>query len=419
MDGPNPLSIQPSCPAKLSAVLSATGDLRRDLAALPRAAWVLFFGTFVNRFGGFVMPFLILWLTDRGWDERIAAAAISCYGAGHLVASLGGGWLADRIGRRPTIVLSMLGSGVSMIWLFHAGGIAMTLLASFVAGTTAEAYRPAATAMVADLVPPEHRITAFAMYRLAINLGFAAGPAAAGFMAEHSFALLFWGDALTSFAWAAIAMIFLPAGVAASGAQTRWIAALRVIRRDGRFVLFLIATLLGALILFQFEAAMPLHLRAAGYPARVYGMLLSLNGLLIITLEILITGWTRRADLRRVMSLGFLLMGIGMAMTGLSTALPMVAISVVVWTFGEMIYSPVAGAWVAGIAPLDQRGRYMGLYSLMYSFGLIAGPALGAMLWRYDPRLLWSLIALLGVAAALIVLRIQPDAGAREQGSQV
>src|SRR5262245_62411735 len=104
---------------------SRTG-LRSDLRALPRGAWILFFGTFLNKFGTFVLPFLAIYMTRLGFKATEAGLAIAAYGIGSLCASFLGGTLADRIGRRKTIVLSMFSAAVTMLFLSQArtlGGI--------------------------------------------------------------------------------------------------------------------------------------------------------------------------------------------------------------------------------------------------------------------------------------------------------
>src|SRR5437867_9917037 len=94
--------------------------LLANLKALPRAAWILFLGTFLNKFGTFVIPFLVLYMTGRGYSTGQAALAIGAYGAGHLLASGLGGYLADRIGRRKTIALSMFSGAIAMVLLSQA-----------------------------------------------------------------------------------------------------------------------------------------------------------------------------------------------------------------------------------------------------------------------------------------------------------
>ena len=184
-----------------------------QLRLLPRAAWILFLGTFVNRFGSFVMPFLAIYLTRDGFSATQAGVAVSAYGAGHIFASMIGGYLADRIGRRYTITLSMFGSAVMMLALSQARAYPVILVCTFFVSLVGELYRPAATALLGDLVAPEQRVIAFGMYRFAVNLGFALGPATAGLLANRSFFFLFAGDAATSLVYGIVAFTALPHGI--------------------------------------------------------------------------------------------------------------------------------------------------------------------------------------------------------------
>src|SRR5437763_2439724 len=121
--------------------------LREDLCALPRGAWILFFGTFLNKFGTFVLPFLAIYMTGLGYTTAQAGIAIASYGCGVLCASIIGGYLADRFGRRKTIVLSMFSGAAAMLCLSQAHTLlTFALFASF-AGLTCELYRPASSAL--------------------------------------------------------------------------------------------------------------------------------------------------------------------------------------------------------------------------------------------------------------------------------
>ena len=185
-------------------------SLRRTLRDLPRAAWILYLGTFVNRFGSFVLPFLVLYLIRRGYTVVQAGAVVGLYGVGSLLASVVGGYLADRVGRRTAIAISMFTSAAILVALSEAQQLAAIAVLTALAGLTAELYRPASSALLSDLVPVGRRVTAFALYRTAINAGFALGPAAAGFLADRSFLWLFWGDALTSAVFGVLAVVALP-----------------------------------------------------------------------------------------------------------------------------------------------------------------------------------------------------------------
>ncbi|MGZ4384593.1 MAG: MFS transporter, partial [Gaiellaceae bacterium] len=185
----------------------STPTVRSNIRALPRPAWFLFAGTLVNRFGSFVLTFLVLYMTEKGYSSAEAGAAASAYGVGAIGASALGGLMADRLGRRRTIATSMFGSAASMLALSQARSLASILLLAAVTGLCSELYRPASSALLADVVPPERRVTAFAVYRFAINLGFAFGPATAGLLAQRSFTLIFVGDAITSTAYGVIALV--------------------------------------------------------------------------------------------------------------------------------------------------------------------------------------------------------------------
>lgn len=379
--------------------------LRENLRALPAAAWILFAGTFLNRFGTFVMPFLILYFTRKGYSEVRAGLAVGAYGLGHLVASVVGGHLADHIGRRNTIALSMFSVAASMMMLSQADSFPVITALTFLTGLTGELYRPASSALLADLVPPHQRVAAYSMYRLAINLGFAAGPATAGFLADRSFFLLFAGDAITSVLFGLVALFFLPHGLKPLARPVGAVAAVSIMTRDRAFRLFLMATLCITIVDFQMGSTFALHVRDLGLTNSTYGLLISMNGVLIVFFELAITAWTQRLPPRPVIAAGYLLLGIGFALTGVAHSVAALAITVVIWTLGEMISSPVSSAYVAGLAPEELRGRYMGGWGLMWSLGLTLGPSLGTILYGKNPVFVWVGCAVLGAISALLILR--------------
>jgi MFS family permease len=386
--------------ARAGAAPSLWGNVR----AMPPAAWILFGGSFVNRFGSFVLVFLVLYLTDEGFSPAEAGAAVSAYGAGGLGAALLGGWLADRLGRRNTIALSMFSAAATMLALSQARDLAPVVVLSGVAGLTSELYRPASAALLTDLLPPGRRITGSALYRLAINLGFAAGPATAGFLAERSFFLLFLGDAITSALFGVAALVALPEGVRASHAEELPGELVRAVRADRAFQLFLLASLASAFVYFQQQAALPLHVADAGLSYAVFGALLSLNGLVVVLLELPLTALTQRLPARPVMAAGLFLEAAGFALTAVAFDVPLLAVTVVIWTLGEIAFSPVASAYVADIAPERLRGRYQGAWGLTFGLALIAAPVLGTALYARSPTALWLACGGLGTLGGLLVL---------------
>ena len=165
---------------------------------------------FLNKFGAFVVPFLALYLTRSGYTLADAGLAIGAYGVGNLVASLLGGHLADTIGRRKTILLSLFSGAGAMLLLSQAHSLPMIIALAALTGLASEFYRPACSALLTDLVPPEQRVTAFAAYRMSFNAGWAFGPATAGFLATKGFFWLFVGDAATSILFGLVALLALP-----------------------------------------------------------------------------------------------------------------------------------------------------------------------------------------------------------------
>jgi MFS family permease len=389
--------------------------LRENLKALPRAAWILFAGTFINRFGTFVMPFLVIYLTRRGYGMAQSGIAVSAYGGGHLVASMVGGHLADRVGRRYTIVFSMFGSAVSMLALSQATAYAAILILTFFAGAFAEMYRPAATALIGDLVTPQQRIAAFGMYRWAVNLGFAAGPATAGFLATRSFFYVFAGDAATSALFGVIALLFLPHGLRSSMKDEQTGEAFVHALRNRSFVLFLVATLCISWIEFQLHSTFPIYIQQLGFSTTTYGLLLSINGVMIVVFELGLTSWTQRFDPQKIIALGYALAAIGIAMTGLTHTLLQLAGTVVIWTLGEMVSAPVTGAYVTSLAPERYRGRYSGMWILMWSMGMLLGPTVGMLIFQRRPAVLWLTCAIVGLAGASLAL-VKP--AVREQNNE-
>jgi MFS family permease len=379
-------------------------SLLENLRSLPRAAWILFGGTFINRFGTFVMPFLAIYMTRDGFTPAQAGLAVSSYGTGHILASMLGGHLADRIGRRYTITLSMLLSSASMLALSQARMLPAILILAFTTGLCAELYRPAATALLGDLVPPDKRIAAFGMYRFAINLGFAAGPATAGFLANRSFFYVFLGDAITSLLFGAVAFALLPHGIRSEGHDEQPAEALRVAMRDRSLRYFLGATLFLTWVEFQLHSTLPLHISRLGFAPSTYGMLISVNGALIVVFELLITAWAQNKRQQPLIAIGYALSCIGFAMTGLAKGIPTLAMTVVVWTIAEMIYAPASGAYVSTLAPERYRGRYMGLWHSTWSAGMVLGPAMGTWIYQRSPLALWWTCFAFGLAAAALAM---------------
>ena len=382
---------------------SNTPTLFASLRSLPRPVWILYLGTFLNKFGAFVIPFLALYLTRQGYSIKDAGIALTAYGVGHVIATAVGGHLADSIGRRNTIALSMLSAALCMLLLSAVRDYHWLLLFTAMTGFAAELYRPACSALLADLVPPGQRVTAYSAYRLALNAGWAFGPATAGFLAEHSFAWLFVGDAISSALFGLVALFFLPHGLRKAGRETGWPHALKSIRRNPLFLQAVAASLLIAPVMYQMASTFGLHVTNCNFDPWVYGVLISGNGVLVVLFELPLTRLTMRWPPRRILAIGYVLVGAGFAMNAFATTVPLLALVVITFTFGEMVCMPISAAYMADLAPAEMRGRYMGVYGFSWAIAIVCGPVIGMTLFSLKPALLWILCGALGVLAAAVI----------------
>jgi MFS family permease len=372
---------------------------------MPRSAWILFAGSFVNRLGTFVLPFLTLYLTRRGYSAPQAGLAIAGYGLGGIVSQAVGGLLADRVGRRNAITMSMFAAAGLTLILWRAANLAVIYPVMIGLGATAELYRPAAAALIADLVPSAQRVTAFTLYRLAVNVGWACGLALGGFLAVHSFSFLFVGDAITSAGFGVIAAVFLPHGVrTARHEEPQRSSATRSILADRGFLLFLGAVLLTAAVYAQNVSTLPLHIREAGYAPSTYGLLQALNGIIVVVFELPVTAWTQHRPRTRMIALGQLLIGLAFMSLIVADTIPTLLGMVVIWTLGEMIESPVGSAYAADRAPEHARGRYQSAFGGMFGLAWMLGPVIGTSVYAASPTALWIGCGVLGVLAAGLAL---------------
>jgi MFS family permease len=390
-------------------ITPTSNSMIADLRALPRAFWVLVVGTFINRFGSFVYPFLTIFLSRRGFDLADVALIIGGYGMGGLIAAVLGGWFADRFGRRNTIVAGTLANAVSVMALYYAPTTASLAFLTLCAGIFGGFYQPAAGALVADLIPEERRLAAYAVLRQSANAGFAFGTAAGGFLVTHSAFWLFAGDAITTASYGILALVALPHGLRYTSRQARWGQALAHLRRDSRFWVLFATQFLCALVFAQFSSSYALeitgrHLHVGSLqPEQIFGTLIGWNGLLVMLLELPITRVTQRFNPRRVMCLGYILVGVGFASNGFTRSFAGLFFGMTLFTIGEMLVMPMVSTWVAYLAPESMRGRYMGTLATSWSGASMVGPIIGFRLFGVHPMLLWlTCLAFAGAAAAIM-----------------
>lgn len=377
--------------------------LLEQIGALPRVVWVLFAGLFIHRFGTFVIPFLTLFLKDTGYETEEIALIFAALALGGIGAMILGGRLSDLIGRKNTMAVSLFGGAISMLLMWQADSFSTYLIAGFFVGITHGMYHPASNSLLIDVVPESRRVTAFAVVRWAVNLGFACGMAAGGFLAEKSYSYLFVGDAITSACFAVIALLWLPHGVRTSNARSRWSSAIKDMMGNRAFLTFFFANLFAVATFFQWGSSVARLITDMGYEKTVYGWLMAANGVAIAFFEIPISQFVQRRIPQRVIALGFLLCGVGIWLNGFALTWVGIAIAMVVFTFGEMISMPVSGAYVASLSPTLMRGRYSAAVGLTWNLGQAVAPGLGLLLYEsYTESVWWGCLAIGCIAAALM-----------------
>ncbi|MCK2215436.1 MFS transporter [Actinomadura sp. ATCC 31491] len=382
---------------------------RDTLRRLPATVWIVSLGVLVNRIGNFLPVFMVLYLTGRGFSPAAAGLVLGAAGLGNVAGNTVGGYLADRIGRRWTIVASMAAAaGLTAAVPFLASLPALVALAGL-AGAAAQLYRPAAAALLVDATgSDQQRLAAFAVHRFAMNIGAALGGVLGGVLATVSYVGLFLGNAAACLLFGLIALVLLrdvPVTGAPEGhdpAGTR--AGYREALADRRLRRFLLMTLLAEFIYIQSTVGLPLHVEAAGLTPADFGLLMGLNGVLVVLLELPITSAVSRRRPERVLALGNLLTGAGLALTGWAGDMGWLAATVLLWTLGEMLYAAMAGAYLGGLAPPAMGGRYQGLYGAAITLGTGVGPLLGGAVYAYRDWALWAVCAVGGLWSAQLCL---------------
>jgi len=362
-----------------------------------------------------VLAFLALYLTRHlGFSVGTAANVLFLYGAGALVAAPASGLLSDRLGPIRIMRGSLLLSGLVMLVFPLAKSLALVIALTLTMSVLGEAFRPANLTIFGDLVRPEQRKAGFALNRLAINLGMSVGPAVGGFLAAVSFAWLFFVNGATSI----VAGLILVASTFplhrhhANGEQIGAAVSPLTHRqrgyRDARLLFFLAGVLPVAIVLFQHLASMSVFLVGTLKLSEAsYGALFTLNCLLIVFLEVPINIATAHWPHRRTLALGALLFGIGFGALAFAWDFWSAAVTVVIWTFGEMFFFPAMAAYLTDIAPESRRGEYMGLSQMVMGLAFMIGPWAGLLvLDRFGPKALWLSTFALGLGSAMLMSRL-------------
>ena len=389
---------------------------------LPREVRVLITGTLVNRAGTFVQPFLVLYLSiERGFSASQAALVVAAAGFGGMFSQLLGGWCADHIGRRTTLVAGLTLSAAALTGLGLARGSVAIMVAAALEGLVGDMYRPASQALIADVLPPEQRPYAFALTFWAVNLGFSIAAVSAGFVAEHGYWILFAVDAATSLAYAGVVLVGIrrdpPRAVQdGDGVAPGFRAALR----DVTFMVLIGLTVLQAIAYFQCFLVLPLAVTAAGLGPSTYGIVAATNGIVIVLVQPVAARLTFRFDPSRLLAASLLLCGFGFWLMSFATTALAFILCTLVWTLGEIGSAGLLPAIVSDLAPAPARGRYLGLFGTAFGSAAFLAPLVGLPLYQASGATrVWVMCFALFAVAALGNLALRGSVVRRRAGDSM
>jgi len=382
-----------------------------------REIWILTLITFINRAGTMVLPFLSKYLKeDLHFTYGEVGWIMVCFGIGSILGSWLGGKLSDKIGFYRIMIFSLLVSGLLFFVIQFITSFIGLCISMFLIMTVADMYRPAMFVSLGAYAKPENRTRALTLVRLAINLGFAAGPAIGGFIIMNiGYRGLFWADGATCII--AILIFWLKVKEKKKTAYRDKVHPGEVfthsVFKDKPFMIFLFTCLISGILFFQLFTTIPLyHKEQFNLTELQTGLLLTLNGLMIFFLEMPLVSYVERHKISKVkvVATGVLLMAISLFLLLINTWAGVLIIMMLFMTFGEMFSFPFSNSVALSRAPKGHEGRYMAIYTMSFSSAHILSAKMGMEIIEYfGYQINWLVmgsLGLLGAIAGVYVFRL-------------
>ncbi|TCB99115.1 MFS transporter [Micromonospora zingiberis] len=388
----------------------AAGAVRRWFAdtagGLPATFWYLWVGLLINRAGAFALLFLSLYLTAaRGASESLAGVVVGAYGAGGAAGMLLGGVLADRWGRRSTLVAAHLVTAALLVALALSQHLGVIAALALLVGVSHSMPSPAFVAAIVDVVPEHRRSRAFNLQFWAFNLGMAVASLLAGLLAEASYVALFLVDAAATLATAALIAWKVPETLTRRSAPAIDVRrarrpGLHTALTDRHFLVFVGLTFVLAVLTTQASTIMPLAMRADGLGPSAYGTVVALGGVLIVLGQLFVPRLIDRHRKGHVLALSTALLAVGFGALAVADGLAVYLGACVVWTVGSMLAAPPNAQINADLAPPTLRARYQSVFYLAFPAASFVAPTLGgfSLQWWGDAH--WLIVGALGLLAA-------------------
>lgn len=370
-----------------------------------REIWILTLITFINRAGTMVLPFLSKYLKeDLSFSYAQVGWIMVAFGFGSMLGSWLGGKLSDKIGFYKIMVFSLFTSGILLFLVQYIRTFWGLCIGMFVIMTVADMFRPAMFVSLATYAKPENRTRALTLVRLAVNLGFTAGPALGGLIIMNlGYSGLFWVDGSSCIISILIFTVLVkerkkPADLDSANSETEIPAS---VFKDKIFWIFLFVCFITAMLFFQLFTTLPLyHNEKFGLTEFQSGLLLSLNGLLIFFLEMPIVSFSQRKgiDTLKIILWGSFLMSVSFYVLMINMWAGILIVSIIFITFGEMFIFPFSNSFALSRAPKGHEGRYMALFTMSFSLAHIASSKTGLeIIATFGYQANWFVMGTLGI----------------------
>jgi DHA1 family tetracycline resistance protein-like MFS transporter len=358
---------------------------------------------------GILMPFFALWAhKDAGIPIEYIGLLLGCYAGGELLATPFVGGIADRVGRRPVLLVSTCGIGFGFLLLYLVHGAAAVAAALIIIGVFESVLHPTASTVIADVVPVETRREHFAARRVMSNAGSMAGPALGALLALHSLGLVFLGAGIMILIGALIVAIFLvetrpPA--AAPGEDDdddESLLALTAVFRDSRLAGLIVPVALMEIAASWITAITPLYADAGGtLTAPGIGLLFTYAGALGVVLQMPITQASERMGGFSIVLCSGAVQAAAFACLFVSAGLPWLVTAVTLLALAQMLSGPLVQTIIAELAPRTGQATYQAAFGVVNDLKDAAGPAIGTWLYALAAGLPWASGAVISLAAAL------------------
>ena len=401
---------------------SALSRYFNNFKGFSREIWILAIITFINRAGTMVLPFLSKYLKENlHFSYSEVGWIMVAFGVGSMAGSWLGGKLADKVGFYKIMVFSLFTSGLMFFGIQFVNSFWGLCLAMFSIMVIADMFRPAMFVSLGAYATPENRTRALTLVRLAVNLGFAAGPALGGLIIMSiGYKGLFWADGASCII--AIIIFAILVKEKTKSAYTDKIHPGEILTesvfKDRPFWIFLFISFLTAMVFFQLFTTLPLYLYDQFRLTELQiGLLMTLNGLLIFVLEMPIVSIFERKKTNKlsIILLGSLLMSISYFILLLNMWAFILIISILFITFGEMFAFPFSNSFAMGRAPNGHEGRYMALYTMSFSLAHIVSSKMGmTIIGTFGYMTNWFVMGSCGLLATVTCIYLRSELKKKE-----